>query len=763
MRNYPLPRKAVLFQRSLPVILRGSPSWLPIGNLMKSLILAVPLLLALLATADVQGQQAVDAETIPVLASRKRVDLLRTELEPEIDGVLDDPIWREATVIEDLHQFQPVDQGVPSEKSVFYIAYSERYLYVAARLYDSDPSGIVARQLVQGGDFRSDDSFEFILDTFNTGRTGYHFLVNPNGIRREGVYENPNQLNEDWTGIWQVEARIDDEGWTAEVAIPFNTLNFDPATEDWGFTLGRYIARKREELAWSSYNRTINPTTTGLLRGIRDIRQGRGIDIIPSVTVAGNEDYIRDVSGQRFDPSLNMFYKITPNLTGALTLNTDFSATEVDNRQVNLSRFSLFFPEKRDFFLQDVDIFSFGGLSQNGIPFYSRRIGISLTGQPVDIDSGVKLTGRVGDWNVGGLVVQQGDQPGLDGQAVFVGRATANVLGESNIGVIFTQGDPNRERDNSVAGVDFRYQNTRFSSTHTMRGNVWVQKSDTEGLQGDDTAFGIQGSLDTQSNGFGVFGNYNQFGREFNPAMGFANNTGIRSVNLGGNARYFLRDNDLFRNMFSFMNFTYNEDMATGRMQTQDFFWRAINLNTHYGGAIGGGMYSGKEGLDFPFAIRPGIIIPAGVYSYSGVNAEFRLSEQRALAPRLTLSKGDFYNGDREQYNLGLQWRPGQHLFMGFDYSYQDVSLPAGDFIVRLVRMNANYAFNSKWSWINLLQYDNGSRQLGLNSRLRWNPQAGEDLYIVINYNFDSSEGAFTGMSAQSAELVLKYTKTLRF
>ena len=249
MRNYPLPRKAVLFQRSLPVILRGSPSWLPTGNLMKSLILAVPLLLALLATADVQGQQAVDAETIPVLASRKRVDLLRTELEPEIDGVLDDPIWREATVIEDLHQFQPVDQGVPSEKSVFYIAYSERYLYVAARLYDSDPSGIVARQLVQGGDFRSDDSFEFILDTFNTGRTGYHFLVNPNGIRREGVYENPNQLNEDWTGIWQVEARIDDEGWTAEVAIPFNTLNFDPGTEDWGFTLGRYIARKCEELA----------------------------------------------------------------------------------------------------------------------------------------------------------------------------------------------------------------------------------------------------------------------------------------------------------------------------------------------------------------------------------------------------------------------------------------------------------------------------------------------------------------------------------
>ncbi|MGA0841234.1 MAG: DUF5916 domain-containing protein, partial [Pseudomonadales bacterium] len=497
-------------------------------------------LLLLLPSLLAGAQPAADEEVLLLPGSRKSVDIVRTDLEPEIDGVLDDALWREATVIEDFHQYQPVDQGEPSERSVFYIAYGERYLYLAARLYDNDPSGIVARQLVQGGDFRSDDSFEFILDTFNNGRTGYQFIVNPNGIRREGVYENPNTLNEDWTGIWQVEARIDDAGWTAEVAIPFNTLNFDPATADWGFTIGRYIARKREEIAWSSYNRTVNPTTTGVVRGIRDIRQGKGIDIIPSMTVAGSEDYVRGSSGQRYDPSLNVFYKITPNLTGALTLNTDFSATEVDNRQVNLSRFSLFFPEKRDFFLQDVDIFSFGGLSQNGIPFYSRRIGLSSsTGQPVDIDTGVKLTGRVGDWNVGGLVVQQGDQRNLEGQTVFVGRATANVLGESNVGVIFTQGDPNSERDNRVAGVDFRYQNTRFSATHTMRGNVWVQQSQTEGLDGDATAFGVQGNLDTQGNGFGVFGSYNQFGEAFNPALGFANNTGIRSINLGGNARYF--------------------------------------------------------------------------------------------------------------------------------------------------------------------------------------------------------------------------------
>src|SRR5688572_15959502 len=402
--------------------------------------------------AQVPADTFPSTETAPGLVVRKSVEIARTDLAPELDGVLDDEIWRIATVISDLHQFQPVDQGQPTERTEFYLAYSERFLYIGARMFDSDPSGISARQLVQGQGMPFDDAFEFILDTFNNGRTGYQFQVNPNGIRREGVYENPNSLNNDWSGIWQVESRIDEQGWTAEVAIPFNTLNFDPTTEEWGFTIARTIARKREELAWSSFNRNINPTTTGLITGIRDIRQGVGLDIIPSITVASSEDHINETTKNRVDPSLNVFYKITPNLTGAVTFNTDFSATEVDNRQVNLSRFSLFFPEKRDFFLQDVDIFSFGGKggggnfnnNQNGIPFYSRRIGLSSTGQPVDIDAGVKLTGRVGQFSVGALAVKQGESANLDSQNVFVGRATANVLGESAVGMIFTRSEERR-------------------------------------------------------------------------------------------------------------------------------------------------------------------------------------------------------------------------------------------------------------------------------------------------------------------------------
>jgi len=745
---------------------------------MRSVFTFQVFLATVLLLADSAFGQLPESEFTPVIvdefsgnldvnASRKRVAIPKVDMamEPVIDGVLDDEIWETATVISDLHQFQPVDHGEPSEDSVFYIAYNERYFYVGARLYDSDADGIIARQLVQGGGLGSDDAFEFILDTFNNGRTGYHFQVNPNGIRREGVYENPNDLNRDWSGIWQVESRIDEEGWTAEVAIPFNTLNFDPASDEWGFTIARTVARKREEMAWSSFNRRINPTTTGLIYGINDIRQGRGLDIIPSMTMATTENYTAGgVTDQRFDPSLNVFYKITPNLTGAVTFNTDFSATEVDNRQVNLSRFSLFFPEKRDFFLQDLDIFSFGGLNQNGIPFYSRRIGLSRRGTPVDINAGVKLTGRLGRWNVGGLAVKQGEFDGLESQNVFVGRAAANVLSESSVGAILTHGDPTSGVDNTVAGVDFRYQNTRFSESHSLRSNMWYQQSDTEGLNGDDKAFGIQANLDTQNNGFGGFINYQYFGEDFNPALGFANNTGVESINIGGSGRYFFRNSKTWRNVFSFMRFGEERFLDTGELQSQNWFWRVLNFNTHRGDQIGFGGFRNKEGLRSDFAIRPGVIIPAGEYTFAGFNMEARLSRQLEFSPSINFSTGDYYNGQRTQVNAGIDWQPNEHFNLGFNYNYQDIELPVqgGEFDVRIVSANANYAFNSKWSWINLIQYDNFSNVVGLNSRLRWNPQAGEDLFIVVNYNFQS-EGVFSDLNSNNSEIVLKYTKTLRF
>ena len=275
-------------------------------------------------------------------------------------GVLDDPVWTQVAPIEDFHQYEPIDQGEPSERTLVYLTYDEDNFYVAARMWDSEPDQIRARQLAQGGSARWDDGFGIYLDPFNNKRTGYMFQTNPNGVRTEGTFETPTRLNRDWEDIWYVEARINDEGWIVEMAIPFKTLNFDPDNPDWGFTLERQIARKQESISWSSYNRRVNPGSAGLLSGFVGLQQGRGLDLVPSIVTARSEDFTDGATSSEIEPALDVFYNFTPSLTGVLTLNTDFSATEADDQRVNLTRFGLFFPEKRDFFLQDVDIFSFG-------------------------------------------------------------------------------------------------------------------------------------------------------------------------------------------------------------------------------------------------------------------------------------------------------------------------------------------------------------------------------------------------------------------
>jgi hypothetical protein len=696
---------------------------------------------------------------------RKRLEIARISRAPAIDGILDDGVWREATPITDLHQFNPVDHGEPSEASEFFLAYDSKYLYLGARLFDSDPDSITATQLVQGQSLHSDDQVKFILDTFNNGRTGYQFQVNPNGIRREGIFESPSILNKDWTGIWQVRTSRDQRGWYAEIAIPFTTLNFDPTTDTWGFTVARAISRKKEEIAWASFNRSIDPSTTGQISGLRDIDQGKGLDIIPSLVSSAASNYLTDVSERGLDPSLDVFYKFTPNLTGALTFNTDFSATEADSRQVNLSRFSLFFPEKRDFFLQDIDIFGFGGRSasnNNGIPFYSRRIGLSRSGTPVDIDAGVKLTGRVGRWNVGALAVQQGDSPTLDGQGVFVGRASANVLTESSVGMIFTHGDPNSELSNSLAGVDFRYQNTRFSDRYTLRGDAFYEQSKTPGKDGDDSGLGVSLRLGTEGDGFGGNVGYERFGEDFFPALGFANRTAVETYIAGSQWRRYFTDSSLWRLMNSSASYEYVRTLDTGVLQSSALTLTPLELNTNAEGKIGVSVVRNEEGLEEDFVIRPGVVIPQGEYSWLDYELNILMSDQRQLAPSLKYGQGKYFDGDRHYYDLGMQWRPGSHFFLDMSYKYQDISLPGGDFKVRQVSADANYAFNAQWSWINRIQYDNFSSSVGLNSRLRWNPRAGDDLYVVLNYNFDSV-GAFSGHSSRLSQIAIKYTKTFRY
>ena len=445
-------------------------------------------------------------------------------------------------------------------------------------------------------------------------------------------------------------------------------------------------------------------------------------------------------------------------MTGALTVNTDFSATEVDDRRINLTRFSLFFPEKRDFFLRDVDIFSFGGLERNGIPFFSRRIGLSEDGRSVDLDVGAKLTGRMGRWNVGALSIRQDAYRGVDATNLFVGRAAANILEESSIGMIVTDGNPQGNLDNSLVGADFRYRNTSLPSGRTLEGQFWYQRSDTEGVHSEQDAWGWS-IASPNSEGFAGWLGYDVFERNFNPALGFVNRENVRR-GLFAVAYYKRLDHPMFRELSHFY-LANDYHKLSGGLESRSIYLRPLGLTTHAGDEFAIELTRDREVLLEAFEISDGVVIPPGDYAFDAYGIDVTGASIRAIAPRLETRTGEFFGGDIVTVSAGVGWKPNRHLSLQLNFEYNDVQLPYGDFTARLVRVNADYAFNARWSWLNLVQYDNDSNSAGINSRLRWNPRAGKDLYIVLNHGFDG-HGGFSGLRSTQQQLAVKYTQTFR-
>ena len=703
---------------------------------------------------------AQDDTNVAVFADQKRTTISRTDTPPVLDGVLDDSVWAQVAPLDDFHQYEPTDHGVPSERTLVYLAYDEDNFYVAARMWDSEPDQIRARQLAQGGSARWDDGFGFLLDPFNNKRTGYWFQTNPNGVRSDGIFETATNMNHDWEGIWYAEARINDEGWVAEMAIPFKTLNFDVNNADWGFTTERQIARKQESIAWSSYNRQVDPGSTGIVTGFSGLRQGRGIDLVPSIVTRGSKDFNTGLTTNDGAAALDVFYNFTPSLTGVLTLNTDFSATEVDDQRVNLTRFGLFFPEKRDFFLQDVDIFSFGGLERNGLPFHSRRIGLSSSGQPVDLEVGAKVTGRVGRFNIGVLGVQQDGFENINSSNLFVGRVAANVLSESSVGLIMTDGDPRTNMNNSLLGADFRYRNTNLPSGHSLEGELWYQSTDTQGVNAEQDAWGVR--LESpNSEGFeGEFG-FQHIEENFNPALGFVNRNGIEFTDIGIGYTNRPDDHRWLREISHSVSFR-NYDLISGGLESRFIFIEPFELQTNNGDEFGAQFTYDREVLLEPFEISDGVVIAAGDYEFTRYGLEGSGANERAIAPSFEVTDGEFFNGDRFEMSVGAEWRPNGRLLFGLEYEYNDIDLREGSFVTRQIQINADFSFNARWSWLNLLQYDNESGSAGINSRLRWNPRAGQDLFIVLNHGF-SAVRTFRDLTSTQSQFSVKYTQTFRF
>jgi hypothetical protein len=732
----------------------------------------------------VLAQVPAEAQRIgpPAGAATKTLQIARADAAPVIDGVLDEDVWSRVTLVEDLHQLDPVEYAEPSERTEIRLFYGDDALYVAARLWDSEADRITAQVLRQGEGLANEDRFAVIIDPNLDRRSGYRFQVNPNGVRWEALYQDTSSLKSDWSGIWQASATRDEQGWTAEMEIPFKTISFDPNNDSWGINFERTIQRNDETLGWVSRNRQMNPSIAGTAVGFFDLKQGIGLDIVPSLSVTDERVYglSRD-SHSGLEPSLDVFYKITPSLNAALTLNTDFSATEVDDRQVNLTRFSLFFPEKRDFFLQDADIFEFGRIggggggggggrgggasSENGRPFFSRNLGLSSAGEPVDIDYGGKLSGRVGRWNIGVLAIQQAEFEGVDETDVFVGRLTANVLGESLVGVIVTDGDPHSNLDSTLVGTDFVYRNSRLPGGRVIQGEAWYQQTDTEGVDSENRAFGF-GISSPNNVGWRGGASFKQIEENFDPAVGFVNQPGIRnySADFGYRFRF---GTSYIRTAFGGLQASRTERLDSGLLDSESASVE-LNVATASQDRVFVNISQNRQVLINDFRIytasdgSKAVVIPVGDYSYNNVFLGIRTGEQRKIAAFLGTGTGQYYDGDSTNIRTNVDWRPSVHLRFRVSYDVQDISLPHGDFIVRLASAQAQFAFSPTLSWVNLIQYDNVSESVGLNSRLHWVPQAGREGFIVFNHGL-ADRDKNDSFHSTNADMAIKFNYTWRF
>ena len=713
---------------------------------------------------------AQDAEQ----TSLKRFEIKRTDTPPVIDGSLDDNAWSNAVLVEDFHEIRPNEYTEASQQTRVFVTYDDDALYVAAQLFDNEPGGVTAQILKQGEMIWDDDFFMVILDPFLDRRSGYRFQTNPNGVRREAIFANSNQTTDDWQGIWRVESGVNESGWTTELEIPFKTLSFNPNNEEWGINFGRGIARSNEFLGWVSRNRSQDPSIAGIASGLTNLRQGLGLDLVPSLSLRGERDYALSVDGSETDPSFDLFYKFNPALTGSLTFNTDFSATEVDDRQVNLTRFGLFFPEKRDFFLQDADIFEFGrirqpdfetgssfsfSLQQNGRPFFSRRIGLSGSGQPVDLNYGAKLTGRSGRWNLGTLAIRQDAFEDIEATDILVTRASANVFSESSIGLIATHGDPGSNLDNSVVGVDFLYRNSNLPNGRIVEGEAWFQQSDTEGQPGEDQSFGLGIHAPNRT---GLRGGIavKEIEENFNPALGFVSARGIRdyTVDVGHTTR---PQEGYLAAIFTGVD-AQRVVSLEGGLDTQAITWRALEVENQPGDTLDIRYTKNKEVLGRPFEISSGVFIHPGSYSFDEAGFTMETGDQRRFAGGFGYADGDFYDGTRETISGRFLWRPSRHFGTTLEYEFNDIELPQGDFTTRLLRMRADWVFSSRLSWVNLIQYDNESEVLGFNSRLHWIPQAGREAFIVLNHNMQDLDRD-NRFNSTFSDLGVKFSYTFRF
>lgn len=730
-----------------------------------------------MSSAALRGAAALAAlvAALPAQELERRVARsTRTAQPPVIDGRLDDPVWRSATPIGELIQLEPHAGAAPSEASEIRFLHDGQQLYMAIRCFDREPELIVSTTRERDALLEVDDRVEIVFDTFHDRRNAFFFQINASGSKGDAlVTNNGANFNKPWDGLWEGVARVDELGWTAELALPFKTLNFAEGQETWGFNIERTIGRKREEARWSNgsrEHRLFNLYRAGELQGLSDIHQGIGLDVVPFFASHWRNQRDRDGDGRADEgekslvgePGFDLFYKLIPSLTFSLTVNTDFAETEVDERQINLTRFPLFFPERRDFFLQDSGVFEFGLNNAGGggdralLPFFSRRIGLSQDGEEVPILSGAKLTGRAGPWGIGVLDVQTDELGVLDRQNLFAMRLSRNVGEQSTVGGILTRGDPSGAGDNTVFGLDASHRASTFAGDRDLITTGFLLLSDGQEAAGQNAAFGLalRAPGDRLSWNLGAL----EIQEHFEAALGFVPRRDVRRYD--GGLEYQPRPGIPGLRQLEFGLSTQVFTDTGGELETWSSEFQPLGLLFESGEEVRLEFEHVHDELSADFEISEGVVIPADPYDFTRARLELGTAQKRALSAELSLDGGEFYDGRRQGYGAGLLWQPGPLFNARGTYAREDVTLDGGDFETQLARLRATVSFSPELSWNNLLQWDTESDTLGVQSRLRWIPVPHQEVFLVFN---ETLEGDSSRSAPLSQELSVKLTYAVRF
>jgi hypothetical protein len=682
----------------------------------------------------------------------------RVDHPPKLDGTLDDPLWQQAAPTDNFLQREPFEGQAPTEKTEIRILYDKHVVYFGIACFDSDPKGIVATELRRDVSQELDDYFEIIIDSAHDRRNAYVFQINPLGTQRDALITEEQRTDSGtgdgdpgWDGVWTSEARIGQRGWTATIAIPFSTLNFMQSNDViWGINFKRFIRRKNEEDLWSAWRRTYGSakiSQAGELHGISDIGSGR-LFIVKPYGLTGFSHFPPSAAGTGYTPGTSALYTggvdvklgLRSNLVANFTVNTDFADADVDTQQFNLTPYKLFFPEKRQFFLENAGVFSFPIGGDSDSLFFSRQIGIDpITGQEVPINAGAKVTGALGKFELGVMDVDTRES-GPNPYANFaVARVKRALWGGSYIGVIGIDKRSGNPMDsfNQTEGVD-----TRLVLFKDLAVNAFAAQSRTPGFSSGETDFG--GVFHYQSNWLELIGDHRKIGPHFNPEVGFLERQDCICDYLDANFK--VRPKVEAVRELNFEGFMFHAPDTHHVLQTQE--WQnTFRIEFH------NGSYSDDDIVDVftqrlitPFNIYKNVSIPVGEYHWTRHQFTYGSPQDRRLTVNMFERFGSYYNGHLNEARVRATYRASERLSFNFAEQWNRFRLgtttdpsgttvlprSAGDFSVVFGSFQTNYSFSRFLTLSTLLQMNTANTQAAsANIRLRWNYRPDSDLYVI--------------------------------